>query len=166
VAIYHLSIKTISHSKGRHAVAAVVLKWYRLAAEQGLDEAQNNLGEMHLNGYGVEEDCEEALKWFRKAAEQGDLKAKNNVGEAYLFGNGVDVDYNESVKWFKEAAEKGFPNAQDNLANMYLSGQGVEEDCRQRFIRNMRACSIRHLRHDNAFYKLFHALGHHVQIDL
>ena len=50
-------------------------KWYRLAAEQGLAEAQYNLGHCYYNGIGVEQDYSEAAKWYRLAAEQGDEEA-------------------------------------------------------------------------------------------
>ena len=51
------------------------LKWYRKATEQGLAEAQSNLGMMYYHGEGVPKDMAEATKWYRKAAEQGDADA-------------------------------------------------------------------------------------------
>ena len=48
------------------------MKWYRLAAEQGDAQAQNNLGLMYDAGQGVPQVNAEALKWYRLAAEQGD----------------------------------------------------------------------------------------------
>ena len=47
------------------------MKWYRLAAEQGLAEAQNKLGALYGDGKGVPQDYTEAAKWYRLAAEQG-----------------------------------------------------------------------------------------------
>jgi TPR repeat protein len=44
------------------------LKWYRLAAEQGILDAQTNLGAMYDNGQGVTKDHKVAVKWFRLAA--------------------------------------------------------------------------------------------------
>ena len=51
------------------------VKWFRKAAEQGIAEAQFQLGNCYFNGEGVREDKTEALKWFRKAAEQGYVMA-------------------------------------------------------------------------------------------
>jgi TPR repeat protein len=45
----------------RDYAAALVL--YRLAAVQGLDEAQFWLGDMHFHGKGLDDDFEEALRW-------------------------------------------------------------------------------------------------------
>jgi TPR repeat protein len=57
------------------------LKWYRLAAAQGVAGAggQNGIGYMYLNGYGVTQDHQEALKWFRLAAAQGEANAIENL---------------------------------------------------------------------------------------
>ena len=38
--------------------------WYRKAAEQGVSEAQNNLGVMYKDGQGVKQDFKEAARWF------------------------------------------------------------------------------------------------------
>ncbi len=47
----------------------------RLAADQGLSEAQYNLGWAHASGGGVPQDYVEEVKWFRLAADQGDSQA-------------------------------------------------------------------------------------------
>ena len=52
------------------------VKSYRKAAEQGLAEAQCNLGGCYANGYGVEKNYYEAVKWWRRAAEQGHAQAQ------------------------------------------------------------------------------------------
>ncbi len=57
------------------------VKWYRKAAEQGVAQAQYNLGYAYGVGMGVEENPVESMKWFRKAAEQGHEKAKEIVRE-------------------------------------------------------------------------------------
>ncbi len=62
------------------------MKWYRMAAEQGFTEAQNNLGIAYANGQGVPQDYAEATKWFRMAAEQGLAGAQYNLGFAYYNG--------------------------------------------------------------------------------
>jgi len=53
------------------------LKWYRLAAEQGLADAQYMLGVTYqMGGRGVPADYSEALKWYRMAAEKGFANAQ------------------------------------------------------------------------------------------
>ena len=59
------------------------MKWYRLAAEQGYADAQNNLGVMYRKGQGVPQDDKTAVKWYRLAAEQGNADAQYNLGLMY-----------------------------------------------------------------------------------
>jgi uncharacterized protein len=44
------------------------VKWYRLAAAQGNELAQVNLGVMYTNGTGVRQDFVRAHMWFNLAA--------------------------------------------------------------------------------------------------
>jgi len=59
------------------------VKWYRLAAEHGLAQAQYNFGLAYQKGQGVPQDYKEAVKWWRLAAEQGDAQAQSNLGWMY-----------------------------------------------------------------------------------
>ena len=43
------------------------VKWFRLAAEQGLPGSQITLAMMYEQGNGVEEDLAEARKWYERA---------------------------------------------------------------------------------------------------
>ena len=63
------------------------------AVEQGLSEAQYNIGVMYIEGKGVSQNYTEALKWFNKAAKQNDPKAQYNLGVIYASGVGVPQDY-------------------------------------------------------------------------
>jgi TPR repeat protein len=49
-----------------------------MAAEQGLAEAQTNLGVMYYKGTGVPQDHVEAYAWWSVAAAGGDADAANN----------------------------------------------------------------------------------------
>ena len=54
------------------------VKWYRLAAEQGVTTAQLNLGAMYYNGQGVLADVVTAHMWFNIAAANGNEKGAEN----------------------------------------------------------------------------------------
>ena len=97
-------------------------------AEQGVAEAQHNMGVMYHNGYGVRQDYAEAVKWFRRAAAQGYASAQYNLGVMYKNGRGVRQDDTEAVKWFRQAAAQGLAPAPYNLGWMYANGRGVLQD--------------------------------------
>jgi TPR repeat protein len=110
---------------------AEAVRWYRLAADQGLSAAQYNLGQMYSRGEGVPQDRAEAFrwrKWFQLAAAQGDPEAQNNLAAIYGLGQGVPRDNREAMYWYRRAADQGDSVAQYNLANMYAQGQGVAKD--------------------------------------
>ena len=82
-------------------------KWCRLAAEQGLKEAQRKLGKMYSKGEGVPEDDVEAAKWYRLAAEQGLPQAQLDIGLRLGVGQGVPKNTIEAYKWLNLAASQG-----------------------------------------------------------
>ena len=82
------------------------VKWYRKAAEQGLSQAQYNLGVMYAEGRGVEQNDAEAVKWYRKAAEQI-VSAQTGLGVMYAQGKGVPQNDVEAYAWFSIAAAQG-----------------------------------------------------------
>ena len=84
------------------------VKWFGLAAEQGLADAQYNLGGLYYSGQGVPQDYAEAVKWFRLAADQGDAGAQYNLGIMYSEGQGVAHDLVKAHMWFNLAASR-FP---------------------------------------------------------
>lgn len=87
----------VAHRHGDYQAAA---KLWRPLAEEGLVNAQFNLGQMYRYGDGVTQDHAEALKWYRKAAEQGDKESQFNLGSMYLAGEGVAKDEKEAHRWF------------------------------------------------------------------
>ena len=107
---------------------AEALKWYTLSAEQGLAQAQLNLGVMYSNGYGVSRDYAEAVNLYRKAADQSYAPAQFNLGVMYSSGYGVSRDYAEAVNLWLKAAEQGLVQAQYNLGVMYEKGLGVPKN--------------------------------------
>ena len=56
------------------------VRWYRLAAEQGLASGQKNLGTMYEFGRGVQRSLTEAVRWYRLAAEQGYAEGQTSLG--------------------------------------------------------------------------------------
>lgn len=103
----------------------------RPLAEAGHPGAQNALGILYRNGWGVARDDHEAVAWFRKAASKGEPKAQFNLAEMYLDGRGVPRDPEEAARWHARAAEQGHAVSQAALASMYGRGEGVAYDASQ-----------------------------------
>lgn len=83
-------------------------KWYRVAATKGRHAgAQYKLGQLYLNGRGVENDLPAAMNWFRRSARQGDPRAQFFLGVAYRDGWERKADLIEGYKWFYLSNKKG-----------------------------------------------------------
>ena len=48
------------------------LHWFRMAADQGLAEAQTSVGWMYGTGIGVPKDYVEAVNWYKKVRFAGE----------------------------------------------------------------------------------------------
>lgn len=112
----------------KHGDFETAARLFRMLAEQGNAQAQNNLGYLYARGAGVPQDYAEAVKWYRKAAEQGLARAQHNLGYMYARGAGVAQDFAEAAKWYRKAADQGLARAQNNLGYLYAKGEGVARD--------------------------------------
>ena len=102
------------HYWGRGGLAedeAQAVAFYRLAAAQGLDEAQWSLGCMCCHGVGVAEEYAEALRLYQLAAAQGHPAALYNVALCHEHGYGVATDVVEAISWYMRAQAAGYPDA-------------------------------------------------------
>ena len=91
-------------------------------AEKGDPQAENIMGAIYVNGWGVEPNVAEALRWYGLAAEHGDARAYFNLGQMYATGNGVDRDCDKALDFFSKPAAAGDPIAQVNLGGIYADG--------------------------------------------
>jgi uncharacterized protein len=102
--------------------------WIGSAARYGLAEAQLRLGQMLLDGAGVNRDAAAALSWFIRAADQGAPEAMNMVGRCLENGWGAAVDLAAAARWYRSSAEAGHDWGEYNYANMLFDGRGVHAD--------------------------------------
>jgi hypothetical protein len=103
-------------------------RWYIHAANQGSAQAEQNLGFLYYNGFGVQQDYSQAALWYRKAADQGLPVGESSIGWMYQKGLGVPRNYAEALRWNRKAAEQGDMNGEQNLGRLYLFGFGVPKD--------------------------------------
>ena len=86
---------------------AVAMKWYRKAAEQHQDMAENNLGFLYENGLGVTRDYAEAARWYQMAAGSGYARAQFHLGVLYAQGHGVPQDDSKAHALIEQASQSG-----------------------------------------------------------
>ena len=83
------------------------VQWYTKSAEQGIAEAQYQLGSCYDMGEGVPEDPKMAVKWYTKAAEQGHNDAMYFLAVFYEKGTGVPKDMQKAREWMTKLSAKG-----------------------------------------------------------
>jgi hypothetical protein len=117
---YNLASYHAAGSQGVEPDYAEAAIWYRRAADQGMAEAQYNLGVMYQDGLGVEQSDAEAARYYQLSAEQGFADAQVNLGLMHAEGRGVPQDLSEAQRLWQLAAAQGHANAQailDRLQN-------------------------------------------------
>jgi TPR repeat protein len=105
--------------------ATAMRAWLKLANE-GAAEAQNNVGHLYEQGFGVSQNYTEAMNWYRQAADQGLAEAQHNMGMLYYHGYGVAENQRTAAKWFKRAALQELVDSESMLGLAYHEGKGVE----------------------------------------
>jgi len=132
VALYNLgSFYDNKESKGKRKTRdnQQAVYWYTKAAEQGLANAQFDLGRMYVTGKGVTQDVELGVAWQLKAAEQGLANAQFAIGKRYFLGVGLVQDHQQAQLMILKAAEQGLVGAQSQLGMIYFQGnEGIPRD--------------------------------------
>jgi hypothetical protein len=126
-------ILTLAHKYSSQKNYTEAFKLYQQAAQQGNAAAQNYLGNMYDNGYGITQNYTEAFNWYLKAAQQGDASAECEIGHRYYRGYGIAKNYTEAFNWYYKSAQQGYNWGQRNLGLMYHYGQGVAKNYEKAF---------------------------------
>ncbi len=82
------------------------------AAEKGIPNWENNLGNCYIYGHGVEKNVVEGNNWYKKAIEHGSTEALFNLGLSYYKGEGVVKDLQEAKRLFEKSSAQGYDKAQ------------------------------------------------------
>ncbi|WP_152220572.1 tetratricopeptide repeat protein [Pseudomonas sp. SCB32] len=119
------------------------------AAREGDLEAQALLGQILLDGHGIERDPALAMIWFGIAAERGHSMARNVLGRCLEHGWGCAADPAAAARHYALAAEAGLDWAMYNLANLLATGRGVTRDEARAFALYRRAAGLGHAKSMN-----------------
>lgn len=85
----------------KNAVQGV--NYIRLAADQGLPAALEQLGRYHAQGTLVQVDLPKAVVYFREASALGSLHAQLQLAELFIKGYGSPYDYEDLYHWLYNA---------------------------------------------------------------
>ncbi|MFL9814576.1 sel1 repeat family protein [Stutzerimonas sp. VN223-3] len=124
-------------------------RWIIHAASQGELEAQALLGQILLDGRGIEQDQALALQWFSIAAERGHAMAANMAGRCHEHGWGCVADLSRAARYYRKAAGQGLDWSLYNLANLVATGRGVAQDQASAFALYRRAAELGHAKSMN-----------------
>ncbi|WP_416740668.1 tetratricopeptide repeat protein [Pseudomonas sp. NFX71] len=120
-----------------------------IAAREGVLDAQALLGQILLDGQGIEQDQPLAVRWFGIAAQRGHLMARNMLGRCHEHGWGCVADATVAAQHYRVGAEAGLDWAMYNYANLLATGRGVIEDQLQALALYRRAAELGHAKSMN-----------------
>jgi TPR repeat protein len=93
-------------------------RWLELAARQGFDTAELDLGTWMVEGRGGPRDRKAGFNWLRRAALAGNVAAQNRVAKLYMKGLGTDPDELMAAAWYIVARRAGLADPEmDDMLN-------------------------------------------------
>jgi TPR repeat protein len=116
----------IACGNGNYAEALAI---FSLLAEGGDRFAQFEIGCMHAEGQGVEQNYGEAAIWLRRAADQKHAFAQYALGSLYLEGLGVEKNYPVAHMLFVMSVANGHEAAAElrDMAAKHLTRTQVDD---------------------------------------
>ena len=100
------------------------VKYFKIAADEGITEAQYKLGWMYRFGLGCDVDVEKAIKYEEMAAKQGHTGGCGQL--AYLYQIKGHINYQKAFKYAKLAADAGYAHGAYMCGNFLFFGRGCE----------------------------------------
>lgn len=120
-----------------------------MAAKEGVLDAQALLGQILLDGRGIERDEALALRWFQIAARGGHLMARNMLGRCLEHGWGCVADERAAAGEYRLAAQAGLDWGLYNYANLLATGRGLTQDQQQALACYRQAAELGHAKSMN-----------------
>jgi TPR repeat protein len=91
-------------------------------AKAGDPVAQNAIGVLYMNGWGVEQDPGQGVQWFRMSADQGEPGGFLNLACAYRKGTGVERSCRQARDLLLDCAGRGDSRCQTDLGELLATG--------------------------------------------
>jgi hypothetical protein len=94
--------------------------WLQMAADAGHPKAFGAIGELYLNGFGVDKSLEKAIHYIEQSASQGDAASQYNLSILLTKHNDDHSIHKSAQYWLREAATQGLAQAQIDLGALLL----------------------------------------------
>jgi TPR repeat protein len=104
------------------------LRWFQMANDPNSEGPPTDWAV--VEGYGFEQNQEQAAYWYQLAAEKGHVEAEYNLGRLYAEGQGVRRDQEQALRWIRAAASHGYGPALARFGRRYAEGSGIAQDHR------------------------------------
>ncbi len=111
----------------------------KLAAENGLSDAQYYSGLINYLAYCGINDHKKAQFWFENSAEQGHKFAEEKLAGIY---KEEERDIEKALYWYRKSAEQRNPDAYFHIGRIYEKGDSVEQSDEMAFKNYFQAASI------------------------
>ena len=104
------------------------LRLFKLCLSSGHTASNVNVGEIYLNGWGVEQDIFEAMKYFVEGARYNDARCCYLLGCILIDPIHRFNNYELAVQAFTQGAQLEHPESSHRLGLLYCEGKGVEQN--------------------------------------
>lgn len=131
-------------------------RWVMHAAQLGDADAQATLGQLLLEGRGIQKDEALALSWFRISARQDHPMAINMIGRCLENGWGCEIDLPDAAEHYRKAGDLGLDWGLYNYGQLLTRGRGVERDLVAAYVLFERAAAKGHAKSMNLLGRFHH----------
>lgn len=95
------------------------IRYYQLAADNGVEAAINKIGELYLFGEIVPANISKAIACFSTASDKGYGKSSYWLGRLHTDGIGqLEKDTRKAIEYYQKAIAQGFENAREWLEQL------------------------------------------------
>ncbi len=103
------------------------VQWLKTAAENGMVQAQEQMGYLYANGFGVKQSDETAIRWYEQAVARGSTSARYQLAVLLVRRNGQSASITELVSDLASLADTGDLNAVRKLYYLYAAAADPQE---------------------------------------
>jgi len=110
--------------------AVAFIMFERASAEHA--QAKDNLGRCFENGWGAEQDIEQAMNFYELAGDDGYKLGYYHLAQLHEEGRGgAPVDIKQAITWYQTAGDNSFAKGYHRIGEIYEQGIGVPKDLDQ-----------------------------------